>query len=197
MAAVCNRTRRGLWVTLLSWAMFCGVSLPAKAVVAPPAPVTDRLHVVGVIAEAEADKGQGIAVLKDRISGRSFAISTGENLPGEGNFKVKAVRRKTVLVSDGQAELVLSWAPPEPPAKTEEEDSLGAEYWERIYREIASASRAEQLPSGKAASETSGVVTRVPVTAGDDIEDSEEPASEMDQVNWIDFNPDGTISVTH
>jgi hypothetical protein len=182
---------------LLSWAMLCGLSRPALAVVTPPASVTDRLHVVGVIAEAEADKGQGIAVLKDRSSGRSFAISTGESLPGEGNFKVKAVRRKTVLVSDGQSELVLSWAPPEPPAKNEEEDSLGAEYWERIYREIASASRADQLPSGKASSETSSVGTRVPVAAGDEVEDSEEPAGEMDQVNWIDFNSDGTISVTH
>ena len=173
-------------------------SAPALAVV-PAAPVVDRLHVVGVIAEAEADKGQGIAVLKDRISGRSFAISTGESLPGDESFKVKAVRRKTVLVSNGQAELTLSWAPPEAPAqeKPEDEDALGAEYWERIYREIAEASRAEQAAASKNASRRPADASRAPEAIGGESDDRDEPADEMDYVNWIDFGPDGSVTVTH
>jgi len=72
-------------------------------------PLSERMSVVGVIAESNAAGGDGIAVLKDRRANRTFAVKTGETVPGEPSFEIKSVRRNAVVVSNGSTSLTLTY----------------------------------------------------------------------------------------
>jgi len=71
--------------------------------------ISQRMSVVGVIAESDPSGRQGIAVLKDSRGGRTFAVQTGESVPGEPTMVVKSVRRNEVLVSNGQEQFTLTY----------------------------------------------------------------------------------------
>jgi hypothetical protein len=60
------------------------------------AKIMDRVVLVGVIAGGSATK-DGVAVIKDNITGRTYAIKTGDNLPGVNHIQLKSVRRELAV----------------------------------------------------------------------------------------------------
>lgn|GEM_PF-3489408 len=84
-----------------------GTTMVALAV--DETPIGERMSVVGVIAESTPAGGEGIAVLKDRRGGRTFAVKTGETVPGEPAYEVKSVRRNAVVVSNGSSQVTLTY----------------------------------------------------------------------------------------
>ena len=64
--------------------------------------IMERVQLVGVIAGGSV-KQPGIAVIKDAHSGKSYAIKTGDNLPGVSHITLKSVQRElAVFVADGK-----------------------------------------------------------------------------------------------
>jgi len=130
----------------------------ARAVVLP-GPMSDainaRLTVVGIISESTKQSTRGVVVLRDSANNRSFALETGQPLPQNARFKLQSVARTAVVVGDGTVEVTINWA--ESSGNTEDVavdstetalsklgtgELLSADYWERVYREIASAGAA-------------------------------------------------------
>ena len=65
-----------------------------------------RVQLIGVIAGG-ATKTSGIAVIKDSVTGRTYAIKTGDSLPGVAHIKLTSVRRgEVVFNSSGKQYLV-------------------------------------------------------------------------------------------
>lgn len=59
------------------------------------AQVMNRVALVGVIAGGSA--ASGVAVIKDSQTGRTYAIKTGDNLPGVGHIKLRSVKRELAV----------------------------------------------------------------------------------------------------
>lgn len=59
------------------------------------AQVMNRVALVGVIAGGSATSG--VAVIKDNQTGRTYAIKTGDNLPGVGHIKLQGVQRELAI----------------------------------------------------------------------------------------------------
>jgi hypothetical protein len=57
--------------------------------------IIQRVQLVGVIADTSAANA-GIAVIKDTVTGRSYAIRTGESLPGVSHIVMTHVQREGV-----------------------------------------------------------------------------------------------------
>jgi type II secretory pathway component PulC len=65
------------------------------------AQVMERVQLVGVIAGSNATSG--IAVIKDSQTGRTYAIKTGDVLPGVPNIKLQRVQRELAIFNgDGK-----------------------------------------------------------------------------------------------
>ena len=65
------------------------------------AQVIERVQLVGVIAGAKAKSG--IAVIKDALTGKTYAIKTGDILPGVPHIKLQSVQRElAVFNADGK-----------------------------------------------------------------------------------------------
>ena len=75
----------------------CALGFATQAFAVDETPIGERMSVVG------------IAVLKDRKAGRTFAVKTGETVPGEPSFEVKSVRRNAVIVSNGSSQVILTY----------------------------------------------------------------------------------------
>lgn len=66
------------------------------------AQIMDRVALVGVIASG-VGSADDVAVIKDNMTGKTYAIKTGDNLPGVGHIKLKSVRREmAVFNADGK-----------------------------------------------------------------------------------------------
>lgn len=77
--------------------------------------LSERMSVVGVIAESTegtAKPGDGVAVLSDTRSHKTFAVHVGDDVPGYGKITVKSIRRNAVIVSNGATNWVLTYAAP-------------------------------------------------------------------------------------
>jgi hypothetical protein len=61
--------------------------------------IMDRVELVGVIADATPDSG--VAVIKDTKTGRTYAIKTGDQLPGVGHIKLNSVKRELATFTAG------------------------------------------------------------------------------------------------
>ena len=65
------------------------------------AQVMDRVQLVGVIAGDAAKNG--IAVIRDAQTGKTYAIKTGDGLPGVGHIKLQSVKRElAVFMAEGK-----------------------------------------------------------------------------------------------
>lgn len=65
--------------------------------------VMDRVALVGVIAGASRGD-DGVAVIKDKQTGRTYAIKTGDSLPGVSHIKLQSVQRElAVFNADGKS----------------------------------------------------------------------------------------------
>ncbi len=65
------------------------------------AQIMERVALIGVI--AGGSDASGVAVIKDTKTGRTYAIKTGDNLPGVGHIKLSSVRRELAVFNvDGQ-----------------------------------------------------------------------------------------------
>lgn len=63
--------------------------------------IMDRVALIGVIAGGSPTTG--VAVIKDTQTGRTYAIKTGDNLPGVGHIKLSTVQRElAVFDADGK-----------------------------------------------------------------------------------------------
>jgi hypothetical protein len=65
-----------------------------------------RVQLVGVIAGG-ATKTSGIAVIKDSVTGRTYAIKTGDSLPGVAHIKLTSVRRGEVVFNSADKEYLV------------------------------------------------------------------------------------------
>jgi len=83
------------------------------------AQIMDRVQLVGVIAGG-ASANDGIALIKDAQTGRTYVIKTGDNLPGVSHIKLHKVQRElAVFEAEGkefQVHLSLKAAPATVPA---------------------------------------------------------------------------------
>jgi hypothetical protein len=60
------------------------------------ADIMKRVQLIGVIAGG-ATKTAGVAVIKDSVTGRTYAIKTGDSLPGVANIKLQSVLREAAI----------------------------------------------------------------------------------------------------
>jgi hypothetical protein len=104
------------WLTIarrygLRSALISAVVMPAGVMLAAEkepigrkidnAQVMERVQLVGVIAGSSAKSG--IAVIKDAQTGKTYAIKTGDILPGVPNIKLQSVQRElAVFNADGK-----------------------------------------------------------------------------------------------
>lgn len=65
-----------------------------------------RVQLVGVIAGG-ATKTSGIAVIKNSVTGRTYAIKTGDSLPGVAHIKLTSVRRGEAVFNSPDKEYLV------------------------------------------------------------------------------------------
>ena len=83
--------------------------LTAESWAVEPAKYGDRFALVGIISE-DAASGQGIVVLRDRLTKKTLTLRGGAALPEAGALKVGAIRHRKVVLSDGQETIELTYA---------------------------------------------------------------------------------------
>lgn len=84
-----------------------GAAHGVEAAPSKPMSASERWAIVGVI----ADNGQhGIAVLKNMVSGRTFTVEVGEQLPTDFGLVLHSVQDRKVLVRDGEVLHPLAFA---------------------------------------------------------------------------------------
>lgn len=114
---------RTYWIvifTLIVWS--------ARATAIDNSGLTGRFGLVGVISDDSTNgkhKTPGVAVLKDRNSGVTMTLKTGESVPYEANLKITGVRRNLVTITDGKTSVQVTYVgssfdeePPKPKAET-------------------------------------------------------------------------------
>lgn len=84
----------------------CLISGSVWAVEASPA---QRYSLVGIISESKAN-AVGIAVLRDETNQRTLTLRSGEFLPGDTAFQLHRVEKGQVILSDGDANIALTFS---------------------------------------------------------------------------------------
>lgn len=91
------------------------ILLPTKSFGVDPRPIERkiensdimaRVQLIGVIAGG-ATKTSGIAVIKDSVTGRTYAIKTGDSLPGVPHIKLTSVRRGEAVFNGANKEYLV------------------------------------------------------------------------------------------
>lgn len=88
--------------------------------------IIERVQLVGVIAGGSG-KTSGIAVIKDINTGRTYAIKTGDNLPGVAHIKLDRVQRELAVFSAEGKEFLVRLAVGGYAQQAEDEDDLTAD----------------------------------------------------------------------
>lgn len=79
--------------------------------------IMSRVQLVGVIAGGSSDTS-GIAVIKDIHSGRSYAVKTGDALPGVGHIVLTKVQREVAVFKSNEQEYFVRVSIGSSPAST-------------------------------------------------------------------------------
>jgi hypothetical protein len=130
-----------------------GAAHGVEASSSKPMSASERWAIVGVIADNDQ---HGIAVLKNMVSGRTFTVEVGEQLPTDFGLVLHSVQDRKVLLSDGEVLHPLTFA--EASGDEVELPSRTARFLDNYYRglnempmEIFSESEGEggeQRPDG-------------------------------------------------
>ena len=104
--------RNAVWLAL----GVLGFSQPGQAIDPRGVKISKEWSVVGVIADGDT---KGIAVIKDRA--KTYTVRIGDVLPNNPDFRIKSVKRKQVILTDGRDDVTISYQSPSRDAWGEDE----------------------------------------------------------------------------
>ncbi len=121
----------------------------------------NRYSLVGIISESRANAA-GIAVLRDESTQRTLTLRSGEFLPGDTAFQLHRVEKGKVIISDGDANISLTFA-----GRSQDASDHTAE--EEVAQAVAAVSAAEEDATAKVnASEKGSSLSKIIWPGGDD-----------------------------
>lgn len=137
-----------------------GNAFSVEATTSSPA---SRYSLVGIISETRANAA-GIAVLRDESTQRTLTLRSGEFLPGDTAFQLHRVEKGQVIISDGDANIALSFAGRSKDVNEKEEATE-----EEVASVIAAVSAAEEEAAAKSDSPAKGSsLSKIIWPGGDD-----------------------------
>jgi hypothetical protein len=134
-----------------------------EAVDVKPLKISEKWSVVGVI--TSSNPKNDVAVLKNNETSKTYTVTIGDTLPNDYSYVLKRIERRSVTVSDGANQFVLSFVD-EPVVATEEADEFqdSVRFIDNYYRGLAE-SPIELFNKGRV-SNTAGTAAVVPKNFG-------------------------------
>ncbi len=148
--------------------MFCfltslfGFSSSLHAVDVKPLTISDKWSVVGVI--TSSNPKNDVAVLKNNETTKTYTVTIGDTLPNDYSYVLKRIERRSVTVSDGEKQFVLSFV--DVPVAAEEADEFqdSVRFIDNYYRGLAESPI--ELFNKDRVSNTTGTAAVVPKNFG-------------------------------
>lgn len=104
------------------------------AVEAKPIKISDKWSVVGVITSSNPSKD--VAVLKNNETTKTYTLTLGENLPSDYEYVLKEIKRRSVIITDGDKNFTLSFV--DVPVSEEADDFQNSvRFIDNYYRGLA------------------------------------------------------------
>jgi hypothetical protein len=172
--------------------------------------ISDKWSVVGVI--TSSNPKNDVAVLKNNETSKTYTVTIGDTLPNDYSYVLKRIERRSVTVSDGANQHVLSFVD-EPVAAAEEAEEFqdSVRFIDNYYRGLAE-SPIELFNKGRVGN-TTGTAAVVPKNFGtlsesaksrfedynrqlEELDRSEE-AIEQGEANELDLNSYGDLPVNY
>lgn len=111
------------------------VASAVSAVDVKPLSIQDKWSVVGVITSSKPEND--VAVLRNNQTLKTYTITLGDSLPSEYSFVLTEIKRRNVVVSNGQSQIVLGFV--DHPVEEEEKDDFenSVRFIDNYYRGLA------------------------------------------------------------
>ena len=121
------------WLLASTFSLF---ATALEAVDVQPLKISDKWSVVGVI--TSSNPKNDVAVLKNNETSKTYTVIIGDTLPNDYSYVLKRIERRSVTVSDGEKQFVLSFVD-EPVAVAEEADEFqdSVRFIDNYYRGLA------------------------------------------------------------
>lgn len=134
----------------------------AEAVDAKPLTIQEKWSVVGVITSSKPEND--VAVLRNNETSKTYTVTLGDTLPSEYSFVLTEIKRRNVVISNGDKKVVLGFA--DVPVSEDEGDDFrnSVRFIDNYYRGLAESPI--ELFNKQRRTETTGtaaVVNPVPV----------------------------------
>ncbi len=112
-----------------------GFTTTLHAVDVKPLTISDKWSVVGVI--TSSNPKNDVAVLKNNETTKTYTVTIGDTVPNDYSYVLKRIERRSVTVSDGEKQFVLSFV--DEPVAAEEVDEFqdSVRFIDNYYRGLA------------------------------------------------------------
>ena len=128
------------------------------AVDAKPLEITEKWSVVGVI--TSSNSANDVAVLKNNVTTKTYTVTLGDNLPSDYKFVLKEIKRRNVVVTDGDKNFTLSFV--DVPVSDDTDDFQNSlRFIDNYYRGLADSPI--ELFNKDRVSDSSGTAAVVPI----------------------------------
>jgi hypothetical protein len=125
-----------IW-TAAAFGLVVGLAKPqtAAAVDAKPLTIQEKWSVVGVITSSKPEND--VAVLRNNETSKTYTVTLGDTLPSEYSFVLTEIKRRNVVISNGEKKVVLGFA--DVPVTEDDSDDFrnSVRFIDNYYRGLA------------------------------------------------------------